>query len=59
MRVGQGYDLHALVEGRRLVLGGVEVPHSRGLDGHSDADGYSNGDRYTDAHTHPDGHAHP
>ncbi len=38
MRVGQGYDLHALVEGRRLVLGGVEVPHSRGLEGHSDAD---------------------
>ena len=38
MRVGQGYDLHALVEGRRLVLGGVEVPHTRGLDGHSDAD---------------------
>ena len=38
MRVGLGYDLHALVEGRPLVLGGVEVPHERGLDGHSDAD---------------------
>ena len=38
MRVGIGYDLHALVEGRALVLGGVEVPHPRGLRGHSDAD---------------------
>ncbi len=38
MRIGQGYDVHALVEGRRLVLGGVEVPHTRGLHGHSDAD---------------------
>src|SRR2546426_11790239 len=38
MRVGIGYDLHALVEGRPLVLGGVEVPHPRGLRGHSDAD---------------------
>ena len=38
MRVGIGYDLHALVEGRPLVLGGVEVPHGRGLRGHSDAD---------------------
>ena len=36
--VGTGYDVHALVEGRKLVLGGVEIPHSRGLDGHSDAD---------------------
>jgi 2-C-methyl-D-erythritol 2,4-cyclodiphosphate synthase len=35
---GIGYDSHRLVEGRRLVLGGVEVPHERGLDGHSDAD---------------------
>ena len=38
MRVGQGFDLHRLVAGRRLVLGGVEVPHDRGLEGHSDAD---------------------
>lgn len=38
MRIGIGYDLHALVEGRPLVLGGVEVPHTRGLHGHSDAD---------------------
>jgi len=38
VRVGIGYDLHALVEGRPLVLGGVEVPHGRGLRGHSDAD---------------------
>ena len=38
MRVGQGFDVHRLVEGRRLVLGGVEVPHERGLEGHSDAD---------------------
>lgn len=38
LRIGQGYDIHRLVEGRRLVLGGVEIPHSRGLDGHSDAD---------------------
>jgi len=37
-RVGIGYDVHALVEGRKLVLGGVEISHSRGLDGHSDAD---------------------
>ena len=38
MRVGIGYDVHALVPGRRLVLGGVEVPSARGLQGHSDAD---------------------
>jgi 2-C-methyl-D-erythritol 2,4-cyclodiphosphate synthase len=38
MRVGIGYDLHGLVEGRPLVLGGVEVPYGRGLRGHSDAD---------------------
>ena len=38
MRIGSGYDAHRLKEGRRLVLCGVEVPHSRGLDGHSDAD---------------------
>lgn len=38
MRVGLGYDVHALVEGRPLVLGGVTVPHDKGLAGHSDAD---------------------
>lgn len=38
MLVGLGYDVHRLAEGRRLVLGGVEIPHDRGLDGHSDAD---------------------
>jgi len=38
MRVGQGFDAHALAAGRRLVLGGVEIPHARGLAGHSDAD---------------------
>ena len=37
-RVGQGYDVHRLVEGRKLILCGVEVPHTMGLDGHSDAD---------------------
>jgi 2-C-methyl-D-erythritol 2,4-cyclodiphosphate synthase len=37
-RIGQGWDLHRLVPGRRLVLGGVEIPFERGLDGHSDAD---------------------
>lgn len=37
-RVGQGYDVHRLVEGRPLILGGVTIPHSLGLDGHSDAD---------------------
>lgn len=36
--VGIGYDVHRLVEGRKLYLGGVEIPHSRGLEGHSDAD---------------------
>jgi 2-C-methyl-D-erythritol 2,4-cyclodiphosphate synthase len=36
--VGTGYDVHQLVEGRKLILGGVEIPHSKGLDGHSDAD---------------------
>jgi 2-C-methyl-D-erythritol 2,4-cyclodiphosphate synthase len=35
---GIGYDSHRLLEGRRLILGGVEIPHERGLDGHSDAD---------------------
>lgn len=38
MRVGQGFDRHRLVEGRRLVLGGVEFDHDKGLEGHSDAD---------------------
>jgi 2-C-methyl-D-erythritol 2,4-cyclodiphosphate synthase len=38
LRIGNGFDVHALVPGRRLVLGGVTVPHGRGLDGHSDAD---------------------
>ena len=38
IRVGNGYDVHRLVEGRKLILGGVDVPHSMGLDGHSDAD---------------------
>jgi 2-C-methyl-D-erythritol 2,4-cyclodiphosphate synthase len=37
-RIGQGYDIHPLVPGRRLVLGGVEIAHDRGLAGHSDAD---------------------
>lgn len=37
-RVGQGYDVHALTPGRKLVLGGVEIPHHHGLLGHSDAD---------------------
>lgn len=37
-RIGQGYDVHALAPGRRLVLGGVEIPHRQGLLGHSDAD---------------------
>ena len=37
-RVGTGYDIHRLTAGRRLVLGGVEIPFERGLDGHSDAD---------------------
>jgi 2-C-methyl-D-erythritol 4-phosphate cytidylyltransferase/2-C-methyl-D-erythritol 2,4-cyclodiphosphate synthase len=37
-RVGSGYDVHRLVEGRKMILGGVEIPHAKGLDGHSDAD---------------------
>ena len=37
-RIGQGYDCHALVGGRRLIIGGVDIPHSTGLLGHSDAD---------------------
>jgi len=38
MRIGHGYDVHQLVQGRKLILGGVDVPHSKGLLGHSDAD---------------------
>ncbi|MGA2864566.1 MAG: 2-C-methyl-D-erythritol 2,4-cyclodiphosphate synthase [Verrucomicrobiota bacterium] len=38
VHVGVGYDVHALVQGRKLILGGVEIPHPKGLDGHSDAD---------------------
>ncbi|UTY58717.1 2-C-methyl-D-erythritol 2,4-cyclodiphosphate synthase [Massilia sp. erpn] len=37
-RIGQGYDCHKLVEGRKLILGGVDIPHEKGLLGHSDAD---------------------
>ncbi len=38
MRVGMGYDVHRLVEGRKLIIGGVEIPYEKGLLGHSDAD---------------------
>ncbi len=38
MRIGHGYDVHRLTEGRKLILGGVDIPYERGLDGHSDAD---------------------
>jgi len=38
LRIGQGFDVHAFCEGRKLILGGVDVPYSRGLAGHSDAD---------------------
>ncbi len=38
MRIGTGYDVHRLVEGRKLIIGGVEIPYEKGLDGHSDAD---------------------
>lgn len=38
LRIGQGYDVHQLVEGRKLIMGGVDIPHTRGLFGHSDAD---------------------
>jgi 2-C-methyl-D-erythritol 2,4-cyclodiphosphate synthase len=38
MRIGQGFDTHALVAGRKLVIGGVDIPHDKGLEGHSDAD---------------------
>ncbi|MBE0626567.1 MAG: 2-C-methyl-D-erythritol 2,4-cyclodiphosphate synthase [Burkholderiales bacterium] len=38
MRIGQGFDVHALVPGRKLIIGGVDIPNDKGLDGHSDAD---------------------
>lgn len=38
MRIGQGYDVHRLKEGRKLIIGGVQIPYDKGLDGHSDAD---------------------
>jgi 2-C-methyl-D-erythritol 2,4-cyclodiphosphate synthase len=38
MRIGQGFDVHALVPGRKLIIGGVDIPNEKGLDGHSDAD---------------------
>ena len=38
LHIGHGYDVHAFAEGRRLILGGVDIPHTRGLAGHSDAD---------------------
>lgn len=38
IRIGYGYDVHKLVSGRKLILGGVEIPHIMGLEGHSDAD---------------------
>lgn len=38
MRIGHGFDVHALVAGRKCIIGGVDVPHDKGLDGHSDAD---------------------
>ena len=38
LRIGEGWDIHALAEGRKLILGGVEIPYSKGLLGHSDAD---------------------
>lgn len=38
LRIGLGYDVHAFVQGRKLILGGVDIPHHQGLDGHSDAD---------------------
>ncbi|MBO7740241.1 MAG: 2-C-methyl-D-erythritol 2,4-cyclodiphosphate synthase [Clostridia bacterium] len=38
MRIGHGYDVHRLTENRKLILGGVEIPYEKGLDGHSDAD---------------------
>lgn len=38
MRIGHGYDVHRLKEGRKLIIGGIEIPYEKGLDGHSDAD---------------------
>ena len=38
MRIGHGYDVHRLVEGRKCIIGGVDIPHEKGLLGHSDAD---------------------
>lgn len=38
IRIGQGFDVHALVTGRKCIIGGVDIPHEKGLDGHSDAD---------------------
>jgi 2-C-methyl-D-erythritol 2,4-cyclodiphosphate synthase len=38
MRIGQGFDVHPLVAGRKLIIGGVDIPYAKGLDGHSDAD---------------------
>ncbi len=38
IRIGHGFDVHALVSGRKCIIGGVEIPHEKGLDGHSDAD---------------------
>jgi 2-C-methyl-D-erythritol 2,4-cyclodiphosphate synthase len=38
MRIGEGYDVHRLIEGRKLIMGGVEIPYAKGLLGHSDAD---------------------
>jgi 2-C-methyl-D-erythritol 2,4-cyclodiphosphate synthase len=38
MRIGQGFDVHALVAGRKLIVGGVDIPYDKGLEGHSDAD---------------------
>ncbi len=38
LHIGHGYDVHAFAEGRKLILGGVDIPYERGLDGHSDAD---------------------
>jgi 2-C-methyl-D-erythritol 2,4-cyclodiphosphate synthase len=38
MRIGQGFDVHALVSGRKLIIGGVDIPNEKGLEGHSDAD---------------------
>ena len=38
IRIGHGYDVHRLAQNRKLIIGGVEIPHDKGLDGHSDAD---------------------